>query len=177
MDCSHSIGTSLDAGAIIPAIKAAVYQANSEQPIYSAQTMHEIASASMSMILLGTLAGLSLLLASVGLYGVISFSVTQRVQEIGVRMALRADKGRVLRLFIWQHLEVVLAGIAAGTGGALIVAPTVSSFSHLLYGIRPSDPLTFAAGALVLVVAAIVASYIPARRAAKVDPMVALRCE
>ena len=181
-DASLVIRSSLDAGAIIPAIKSAVYQTASEQPIYNVQTMHEIASASMAeqrfpMILLGTFAGLSLLLASLGLYGVISFSVTQRVQEIGVRMALGADQGSVLRLFIWLQLRVVLAGIAAGSASAVIVARTLSSFTHLFYGVRPSDPLMFGAAALVLVIAAIVASYIPARRAAKVDPMVALRCE
>lgn len=111
------------------------------------------------------------------LLGVISFSVSQRVQEIGVRMALGADKGSVLRLFIWQHLRVVLAGIAAGTGGALILTRMLSSLSHLLYGVRGSDPMTFAVAALVLIGAAVAASYIPARRAAKVDPMVALRYE
>lgn len=181
-DASIVIRTSLDVGGIIAAIKSAAYETASEQPIYNVQTMHEIASASMAeqrfpMILLGTFAGLSLLLASVGVYGVISFSVSQRVQEIGIRMALGADKGSVLRLFIWWQLRVVLIGILAGCVSALIVARTLSSFTHLLFGVRPSDPLTFGAGALVLVIAAIVASYMPARRATKIDPMVALRCE
>jgi putative ABC transport system permease protein len=181
-DATVVVRTSLDVAAIVPAIKAAVYQAASDQPIYGVQTMHEIASASMSeqrlpMILLGTFAALSLLLASVGLYGVISCSVTQRVQEIGVRMALGADKASVLRLFVWQQLRLVLAGIAAGAGGALILTRTLSGLSHLLFGVRATDPLTFAVGASVLAGAAIVASYIPAQRAAKVDPMVALRYE
>ncbi|MBO0911415.1 MAG: ABC transporter permease [Acidobacteria bacterium] len=180
-DATVVIRTSLDAAAIMPAIKAANHQ-SSDQPIYNVRTMHQIASASMSderfpMILLGTFAGLSLVLASVGLYGVISFSVAQRVQEIGVRMALGADKGSVVRLFIWQQLRLVLAGIAAGALGALLLTRSLASLSHLLYGVRASDPLTFAFAAFVLVGAAIAASYIPARRAAKVDPMVALRYE
>jgi putative ABC transport system permease protein len=181
-EASVIIRTPLSAAAIVPVIKTAVYETGGDQPIYNVQTMHEIASASMAeqrfpMMLLGSFAGLSLLLASVGLYGVISYSVAQRVQEIGVRMALGADKGSVLRLFILQQLRLVLAGIAAGAVGALIVTRTLSILSHLLFGVRPNDPLTFAAGALVLVAAALLASYVPARRAATVDPMVALRYE
>jgi predicted permease len=181
-DASVIIRTPLEVAAVLPSIRAAVYQAGNDQPIYNVQTMHQIASASMSeqrfsMILLGTFAGLSLLLASVGLYGVISYSVTERVQEIGIRMALGADKGNVLRLFIWQQLRLVLAGIAAGVIGALIATRALSSLSHLLYGVGSDDPLTYAFGALVLIAAALLACYVPARRAAKVDPMVALRYE
>ena len=130
---------------LIPAIKATVYQAGSDQPIYNVQTMRQIVADSMSeqrfpMILLGTFAGLALLLAAVGIYGMISYSVTQRVQEIGIRMALGADKGNVLRLFIGRELRLVLAGIAAGAAGALILTRTLSSLSHLLYGIRIERP-------------------------------------
>jgi macrolide transport system ATP-binding/permease protein len=107
----------------------------------------------------------------------ISYSVTQRVQEIGIRMALGAEMGNVLRLFIVQELKLVLGGIAVGTLGALILARTVSSWSHLLYGVGSGDPLTFATASIVLIAAAALAGYIPARRAAKVDPMVALRYE
>jgi predicted permease len=181
-EASIVVRTPLDAATLIPAIKATVYQAGSEQPIYHVQTMRQIVADSMSeqrfpMILLGTFAGLALLLAAVGIYGMISYSVTQRVQEIGIRMALGADKGNVLRLFILRELRLVLAGIGAGIGGALILTRTLSSLSHLLYGIGSSDPLTFAAVSLVLIGVAALASYIPARQAARLDPVVALRYE
>ena len=181
-EASIVVRTPLDAATLIPAIKATVYQAGNEQPVYHVQTMRQIVADSMSeqrfpMILLGTFAGLALLLAAVGIYGMISYSVTQRVQEIGIRMALGADKGNVLRLFIGRELRVVLAGIAAGVAGALILTRTLPSLSHLLYGIGSSDPLTFATVSLVLIGVAALASYIPARRAVKVDPVVALRYE
>jgi ABC-type antimicrobial peptide transport system permease subunit len=107
----------------------------------------------------------------------ISYSVTQRVQEIGIRMALGADKGNVLRLFVMQELRLVLAGIAIGGLGTLVLSRTLGSFSRLLYGVGWGDPLTFAAVSLVLVGLAALAGYIPAQRAAKVDPIVALRYE
>jgi predicted permease len=181
-DASIVVRTPLDAATIIPVITATVYQSGSDQPIYNIQTMRQIVADSMSeqrfpMILLGAFAGLALLLAAVGIYGMISYSVTQRVHEIGIRMALGADKASVLRLFIGRELRLVLVGMAAGAGGALILTRTLSSLSHLLYGIGSSDPLTFATVSVVLMGVAALACYIPARRAAKVDPMVALRNE
>jgi predicted permease len=181
-DASIIVRTPLDAATLIPAIKAAVYQDSSDQPIYNVQTMQQIISYSMSeqrfpMILLGAFAGLALLLASVGIYGMISYSVTQREQEIGIRMALGADKAKVLRLFISQELKLVFGGIAIGSIGALILTRTLRSFSHLLYGVGSQDPLTFATVSIVLIALAALAGYIPARRAAKVDPIVALRYE
>ena len=181
-DASIIVRTPLDAATLIPAIKAAVYQDSSDQPIYNVQTMQQIISYSMSeqrfpMILLGAFAGLALLLASVGIYGIISYSVTQRVQEVGIRMALGADKAKVLRLFISQELKLVFGGIAIGSIGALILTRTLRSFSHLLYGVGSQDPLTFATVSIVLIALAALAGYIPARRAAKVDPIVALRYE
>jgi predicted permease len=181
-DTSIIVRTTLDTATVIPAIKATVYQAKSDQPIYNIQTMRQIVTDSMSeqrfpMILLGAFAGLALLLAAVGIYGMISYSVTQRVQEIGIRMTLGADKGNVLRLFIGRELRLVLAGIAVGAVGALILTRTLSSLSHLLYGIGSNDPLTFATASVVLIGVAALACFIPARRAAKVDPMVALRYE
>src|ERR1700730_16095461 len=111
------------------------------------------------MILLGSVAGLALLLASVGIYGMTSYSVTQRVQEIGIRMALGADRGKVLRLFIGQELKLVLGGIAVGAVGALILARTLSSLSHLLYGVGSGDSLTFAAASIVLIAVTALAGY------------------
>jgi predicted permease len=181
-DASVIVRTPLDSTAFIPAVKATIYQAASDQTIYDVQTMRQIFADSMSeqrfpMVLLGAFAGLALLLASVGIYGTISYSVAQRVQEIGIRMALGADKASVLRLFIGQELKLGLAGIALGAIGALLLTRTLSSYSHLLYGVKPSDPLTFAAVSTLLIIVVAVACYIPARRAAKVDPMVALRYE
>jgi putative ABC transport system permease protein len=181
-DASIIIRTPLDVGTLIPAIKAAVFQASSDQPIYNVQTMQHIISNSMSgqrfpMILLSAFAVLALLLAWVGIYGMISYSVTQRVQEIGIRMALGADKARVLHLFIGQELKLVLSGIAIGAMGTLTLTRTLRSFSHLLYGVGSWDPLIFAAVSIALIAIAALAGYIPARRAAKVDPMVALRYE
>ena len=181
-DASIVVRTPLDAATLIPAIKAAIYQDSNDQPIYDVQTMQQIISNTMSeqrflMMLLGAFAGLALLLASVGIYGMISYSVTQREQEIGIRMALGADKSGVLRVFIGQELKLVLSGIAIGTIGALVLTRTLRSFSHLLYGVGSEDPLTFAAVSIVLIAVAVLAGYIPARRAAKVDPMVALRYE
>jgi predicted permease len=181
-DASIIIRTPLDAASVLPAVKAAVYEAGSDQPIYNVQTVQQIVSDSMSeqrfpMILLGACAGLALLLASVGIYGTISYSVTQRVQEIGIRMALGADRRSVLRLFIGQQLRLVLSGILIGAISALVLTRSLSSLSRLLYGVRPNDPLTFAAVPIVLISVATLACYIPARRAAKVDPMAALRWE
>jgi ABC-type antimicrobial peptide transport system permease subunit len=107
----------------------------------------------------------------------ISYSITRRVQEIGIRMALGASKTKVIRLFIEQELKLVLLGIAVGAIGTVILTRTLSSLSHLLYGVGSWDPLTFAAASTVLVAVAALAGCIPARRAAKVDPMVALRYE
>jgi predicted permease len=181
-DASIVVRTPLDAAKLIPAIKGVVYQGSNYQPIYNVQTMQQIISNSMSeqrflMILLGAFAVLALMLASVGIYGMISYSVTRRVQEIGVRMALGADKAKVLRLFIGQELKLVLSGIAIGTTGALVLTRTLRSFSHLLYGVGSWDPLTFGTVSIVLIALAALAAYVPARRATKVDPMVALRYE
>jgi predicted permease len=176
------VRTPLEPVTVIPAIKAAVYGAGSDQPVYSVRTMQQIVSESMSeqrfpMIVLGTFAGLALLLASIGIYGVISYSVTQRVHEIGIRMALGADKRHVFRMVVGQGLALALVGLAIGVVAALILTRLLSSFSLLLYGVGASDPLTFTIVSVMLILVAVLACYIPARRAMRVDPMVALRYE
>jgi putative ABC transport system permease protein len=144
--------------------------------------MEQVVSESMSaqrfpMILLGIFAALALTLASVGIYGAISYSVTQRVHEIGIRIALGAQKHDVFQLVIGQGLRLALAGLTIGAAAALILGRTLSSFSRLLYGVGTSDPVTFLGVSLLLAGLAVLASYVPARRATKVDPMVALRHE
>jgi ABC-type antimicrobial peptide transport system permease subunit len=176
------VRTPLDPATVMPAIKKAVYEAGSDQPVYGVRTMQEIVSESMSsqrfpMMLLGAFAGLALLLASVGTYGVISYSVSQRVPEIGIRMALGAEKRGVFGMVVGQGLRLAFAGLVIGTVASLILARLLSSFSQLLDGVGASDPLTFAAVSVALTGVAALACYIPARRATSVDPMVALRYE
>jgi predicted permease len=176
------VRTPLDIASVMPAIKNAVYGAGSDQPIFNVETMQQIVSESMSsqrfpMILLGTFAGLALLLAAVGIYGVISYSVAQRIHEFGIRVALGADKRDVLRMVMGRGLALALAGLVIGVVAALILTRVLSSFSLLLYGVGASDPLTFITVSVLLILPAILACYIPARRAMKVDPMVALRYE
>ena len=181
-DLSVAVRTPLDAATIMPAIKNVIYGVGKDQPIYNVQTLHQIASNSMAsqrfaLILLGAFAGLGLLLASVGIYGVISYSVSQRVQEIGIRMALGAKQQDVFRMVIAHGLRLAVAGLAIGAVAAFILTRMLTSFSHLLYGVGSSDPVTFGAVSLLLTGVAVLACYLPARRAARVDPIVALRCE
>jgi putative ABC transport system permease protein len=128
-------------------------------------------------VLSGFFGGLAVLLAMIGLYGVLSYSVAQRVREIGIRMALGAEKWDVLRMVIGQGLALVVAGVVLGAVAGFILARMLSSFSNLLYGVTMSDTATFAAASLVAIGVAILACFIPARRATRVDPMVALHHE
>jgi predicted permease len=181
-ELSIAVRTPLDAAAIMPAIKGVIYGAGKDQPVYNIQTMQQIVSDSMAsqrltMILLGAFAALALLLATVGIYGVLSYSVNQRVQEIGIRMALGANRDNVLRLFIGQGLRLAIIGVAAGTVAAFTLARLLASFSQLLYGVAAGDPATFFTVSLVLMSTALLACYIPAHRATRIDPMQALRAE
>ena len=168
----------LSAG-LFDSIRHASQQMSSQQVIYGEQTMEGLISTSLatqrfSMILLAVFAGLALLLASVGIYGVISYVVGQRTHEIGIRMALGAARSDVLRLILGDGGKLALIGIGLGLVAALALTRLMAG---LLFGVSATDPMTFAGVAGVLGMVALAACYIPARRAARVDPMVALRYE
>ena len=176
------VRTPLDMASMLPAIKAAVDQGGSDQPVYDVETLEEFVSGAMAsrrfpLMLLVAFAGLALVLASVGIYGVISYSMAQRVREIGIRMALGARPGEIVRMALGEGVRLSGAGAGIGLAAALVIAPALSSFSNLLFGVRPIDPLTFGTVALVMVGAALLACYLPARRAARLDPLAVLRHE
>jgi len=176
------VRTPLDPSMVLPEIRKAVRGASSDQTIYHAQTMPEIVSESMSpqrfpLILLGSFATLALLLASIGIYGVISYYVMQRIHEIGIRLALGAEKRDVFRMVVGRGLTLAFTGLAIGISAVLILTRLLLSFSLLLYGVGASDPATLVTVSAVLIGVALLACYLPARRAMRVDPIVALRYE
>jgi len=173
------IRSGLDPAAITTAMRSAAQSLDPDLPIFAVRPLESFvaentASRRLSVTLLSLFAGLALLLAAVGIYGVMSYSVTQRHREIGIRMALGAQAGDVLKLVVRQGAWLAVLGVGTGILGALGATRLIA---HLLFGIRPSDPVTFMAVAFLLAIVAVIASYIPARRAARVDPMVALRYE
>ena len=162
-----------------PVVREQIRALNANLPIADVQTLRDQIELTLfpSRIAAWTLGGfglLALLLAGIGIYGVVSYGAAQRTREIGVRMALGAKERDVLRLVLWDGLLVIGAGLAIGL---LLAAAATRLVAAFLYGVGATDPLTFVIVPLLLGVVAIVASYIPARRAVKVDPLVALRYE
>jgi putative ABC transport system permease protein len=164
---------------VINALRREVRDLDSGLPLARIRTMDEVMSAAQSRprfltLLLTLFSGVALVLAAVGIYGVISYSVAQRTKEFGVRMALGAQRGDVLGIVLGRGMVLALVGIGVGLGGAFVLTRFLST---LLFGVTPTDPVTFVVVSIVLAAVAFLASYIPARRATKVDPMVALRYE
>jgi predicted permease len=178
-DVNMVLRGSLDPRTLTSAINAAIHGVDKDQAIADLQTLEQIeagtvSSDRMQTMLLAIFAALALLLAAVGIYGVISYSVTQRTHELGIRAALGASRGSLLSMVIRRGMRLTLMGLAIGFVGALALTRLLGS---LLFGISPRDPMTLAVVAGVLSTVALLACYIPARRAAAVDPMVALRYE
>ncbi|HEX8633081.1 MAG TPA: ABC transporter permease [Pyrinomonadaceae bacterium] len=173
------VSTSVEPLSLAAAVRKTVWEIDKDQPVSNIRTMEDVLSESIarqrfSMLLLGIFAVVALVLAAVGIYGVMAYTVAQRTHEIGIRMALGAQRSDVLKLTVGGGLKLVLIGVALGLTVAFILTRVMSS---LLFGVSATDPATFIIISLVLVSVAALASYIPARRATKIDPMVALRYE
>jgi putative ABC transport system permease protein len=169
----------LDASAIPDELRQQVQSVDPTLPVFGAQMLNETVFASVSerrfsMEIVALFALTALLLTALGIYGVISYLVSERTHEIGIRLALGAQSTSILRMVLRQGLGLALAGAVFGLAGALIVSHLMAG---LLYGVRPADPLTFAAVAILLIGVALLACYIPARRALRVDLLLTLRHE
>ena len=171
--------TTVDPASLAAALRQQVWTIDKDQPVFDVKTMHEVRSSSVaiysfSSVMLAIFAGVALVLAAVGIYGVMAFAVTQRTQEIGIRMALGARTADVLKLVVNHGMKLALLGIVIGLAGSWALTRFIEK---LLVGVEATDLLTFSLVSLCLLVAAFVACYLPARRATKVDPLVALRYE
>ena len=174
-----AVRTSVDPKSTLAAIQSAIREIDKDQPVYQVQTIDElirdsVATRRFALTILTLFAVLALVLAVSGIYGVISYSVTQRTQEIGIRMALGARATDVLRLVLREFMRLTLVGVALGLVGAYLLTRLMTS---LLFGVTPTDVTTFVLVSITLSLVALVACLIPARRAARVDPLVALRYE
>ncbi|MGH2522980.1 MAG: FtsX-like permease family protein, partial [Anaerolineales bacterium] len=166
-------------GHLAGAVRQAVQAVDRNQPISPLRPITDLVARQhfrqrLSSRVVGLFAGLALFLAAIGIYGVLAYSVTQRTHEIGVRVALGARRTDVLAMILWHGMRLSIVGVAIGLAGSAVLA---HGLSRLLFGISPTDPLTFGGIALLFTLVALLACYVPARRAMRVDPMVALRYE
>jgi putative ABC transport system permease protein len=173
------VRTAVDPLSLATSARNAIWSVDKDQPVANIDSMEHIVAGAVarqrfSMLLLAVFAGLALVLAAVGIYGVMSYSVAQQTREIGIRMALGAQRGDVLKMTVKQGLKLVAVGLACGLVIAFILTRVMAT---LLFGISATDPFTFLSISLVLLAVALLASYIPALRATKVDPMIALRAQ
>jgi predicted permease len=178
-EVNFSVRTRGDAAAMILPIRQAIHDLDKNLPLFDVKTEdQQVDEILVQERLFARLSGffglLALLLSSIGIYGVMSYSVARRTNEMGIRMALGALRGDVIRLVLRETLVLVVAGLGLGLGAALL---TTTLISKMLYGLAPNDPFTIAFSILVLISIAALAGYLPARRAARVDPMIALRYE
>jgi len=168
-----------DPAALAPAVKQQIHELDSDLPLYNVRTMNQrldesLAQRRFAMLLLTLFAGVALALAAIGTYGVMAYLVNQGTREIGIRIALGATQRAIVRLIVWKGLSLALTGVAIGLAGAFAVSRLMRS---LLFGVTPSDPFTFVMISFLLTLIALLASYIPAHRAAQIDPIVCLRDE
>jgi predicted permease len=176
---TYAIRSQVDVGTLVPALRRVVQQVDRDLPIVDVRTQREqidenMQTERMFAALTAGFGVLALALASVGIYGIMAYSVTNRRNEIGIRLALGAQPGQVRGMILRESTWLAVAGIVVGVGAALLLTRLVKS---MLYGIQPDDPMTMVGGVLVLLVVALAAGWIPARRAAGVQPMEALRHE
>lgn len=174
--------TSVDPHSITSAVRNLVSSMDPDLPLYDIKTMDEYLAATLTTprfqaMLLEGFAGLALVLTAIGLYGVISYAVAQRTHEIGVRITLGASRGNVVRMVLKSGLQLTAIGLAAGVVLSLLASRFIASLSSVLFGVKPTDALTFAAVIAIVAAVSLLACYIPALRAAKVDPIIALRYE
>ncbi|HST22854.1 MAG TPA: FtsX-like permease family protein, partial [Blastocatellia bacterium] len=174
-----AIRTATDPSNLTNAVRGVVQSLDRNLPLYEVKTMDQLVSVAvanprLNLVLMGIFAGVALILATVGIYGVMSYSVTQRTHEIGIRMALGAQTSDVMKMVVIQGMALTGAGVIAGLAGALLTTRLMSS---LLFGVSATDPITFGVISLILTGVALGACFVPARRATKVDPMIALRYE
>jgi putative ABC transport system permease protein len=168
-----------DPNQLISSVRGAIKEIDPDQPIYSVRTMNEIRAESvagerLNLTLLSLFAGIALVLAIVGIYGVMSYSVTQRTHEIGIRMAIGARPRDVFKMVLGQGMKLALIGVVLGLGFAFALTRLMET---MLFGVEPTDKLTFAAISIMLITVALLACYLPGRRATKVEPTISLRYE
>ena len=173
------VKASSDPNQLIASVRQAVKAIDPDQPIYSPRTMGDIRAESvaperLNLTLLGIFAGIALVLAIVGIYGVMSYSVTQRTHEIGIRMAIGAQRRDVFKMILGQGMKLALIGIGIGLVGAFALTRLMAS---MLFGVEPTDATTFGAISVLLTVVALLACFLPGRRATRVEPTVSLRYE